>query len=252
MAREQCYILPYWRNADTPADSKLLMARKALLQTRLGGRTTFVGGAQAGKPVYIVPNYAGQWVLSGGARNWSGRSRRFTETPKQAALREFLEESGVDLSAQKAQERYGATLPEAATRFTDGPRTYWALFVPCSLDGLNKLGSDAKLNLANDRPDDNEMSSFGLFKLAGSNDGVQGVALVGPNPADAQLGPYKKPQNYSWEQMMELLLGFRPQPLNTDLDFAALTQRLETQAGNPWVDWYRTIFAQLRSDLGVD
>jgi ADP-ribose pyrophosphatase YjhB (NUDIX family) len=235
MPKEQCYIVPYWKNTDTPKKSKILMARKRLLQTRLDGSERYKSGDDAGNPVYIVPNYAGQWVLSGGARNWDRQKRDFSETAKQACLREFLEESGVDLRANA--QTYGARIDALATKFADNIYTFNALYVSCTDEGLERLAHDANAALDEGTPADNEMREFEVVDL---------------DEADSRLGPCEgRPSGTSWPEAMGMLLGFRPGPLSTKMNFYDLADRLAAQTQRTDNDWYKRIFATLRQRVGV-
>ncbi len=79
----QCYLLPYTK--DPSGNIKLIIAQKKL-------HSAFVTSMGVKQSKSAIPDYAGQWVVTGG-------KIRFQEKPQAAGLREFKEATGIDFAS---------------------------------------------------------------------------------------------------------------------------------------------------------
>jgi 8-oxo-dGTP pyrophosphatase MutT (NUDIX family) len=102
------YLLPV-----CPTDKSIwvMLGKKKLMQTRLHGHAVTgddLRGLKSHMQVRgnIIPNYAGQWVVIGGAVDDEVRVNGKPEQAYQAGYREFLEETGADLLRNFDTSRY--------------------------------------------------------------------------------------------------------------------------------------------------
>jgi 8-oxo-dGTP pyrophosphatase MutT (NUDIX family) len=86
----QSYLLPY--HVASSGAKIVLMGRKNIIGYKAKGKT---------QTQPIVWNNAGQWVISGGGKDATDSDEL------KAAMREFSEETGVDLRVRNVREKYG-------------------------------------------------------------------------------------------------------------------------------------------------
>lgn len=146
----------------------LLVATKRFTSTRFGG-------APVAPPRLL--HGAGQACFPGGQVNPG-------EAAQAAALREFLEETGVDLTTPAAVATY-----HVAHQHVIAGAGFSTLYVQLTaLADLNQLAADINLNIGNNTPADQELAQVQVVAEAAA------AALFGPSPLIPVGGWYGPPR----------------------------------------------------------
>lgn len=190
----QSYLLPY--HVTSTGTKTVLMGRKNIRGYKAKGVT------QA-KP--IVWNNAGQWVISGGKKD----STDFDEL--NAAVREFAEETGVDLSVRNVWEEYGGhNISTLLFPLTSSSKDFSVSYIQFEDD--SGLSSAITENIRTGHVADDELYE---------------VAWIRPDAAKKLLGL----------PMVSTTVWMQPQIDNVRSKLADADTILKKQMSKPW-DWF--------------
>ncbi|SMF60242.1 8-oxo-dGTP pyrophosphatase MutT, NUDIX family [Tistlia consotensis] len=207
----QCYLLPY---AITSQATYVALGKKVLLQWKVDGGTL---------DFPFVPHSAGQWAFSGGKKDGNDK------TSAAAADREFLEETGIDLSSGSNWAKKSLRSVDALL-YDDDRVEFFVSYVCFGFGDLKNLAKAIRDNIDGTSPDDLEFSTFSVFEV--------GDALSN------QIGPAPQPKNGDWRPMVYEAVG-TPGQFNTTIPNLVSRLAKETLASS---DWYQMALADLQED----